>query len=39
MGKTPPAGAVVIFDGKSAEAFKNGKISPERAERDYGVKR
>jgi hypothetical protein len=29
MGAAPPAGAVVIFDGKDAAAFKNGKVSPE----------
>jgi len=29
MGATPPAGAIVIFDGTNADAFKNGKVSPE----------
>ena len=29
LGAAPPAGAIVIFDGKNADAFKNGKVSPE----------
>jgi len=29
MGAAPPKGAIVIFDGSNADAFKNGKVSPE----------
>ena len=29
LGQKPPAGAVVLFDGKTAEAFKEGRMTPD----------
>src|SRR5207237_10099353 len=29
MGARPPAGAVVLFDGKSADQFEGGRVTPD----------
>lgn len=29
LGKQPPAGAIVLFDGKNAEEFENGKLTDD----------
>jgi hypothetical protein len=29
LGARPPAGALVLFDGKNADAWQGGKVTPE----------